>query len=320
MEFHQRLMRRAIGTAAERAIGNAASDPRRAVRNLVDLGATFASGERQKAFFREAQALTSKYKSPWSALLGRAAREADCGSVKLIGINLGYTALACGSRMLEQTAEKWGAAVPWVVCLEPETAEFPELDALISDGNRTGIFTWAMRLQNSNCVRELAGLAARYPENTFWATLPPELAGARNSALLAAPKNIVAAVELRAESVFEPALAELAAQRMLFGFASEDERVFQSEPLLRLLCGKGCLFGVYTGIPPSDEPPVYAEQFFCGDAERNRPMLLINWEQDTRLVGGLAAKGSYSLRAKMSDLRAAGFSLERLVKEKSHKP
>lgn len=315
MEFKRRLMRLAIDSAVERTIPKLKKDHNRGIRSLVDLGAQFASGERQKAFFCKLQEIARNPKNPYSALLIRAVNETDTGIVKRAGVNLGYTALTCGSGLLQNYSAKWAVPLPWMIQLDCPGCSAGQLSGVLREGGSYGILSYIFSVRSREQFTVLAKLAKEFEEYLFWAVIPPFLADMQTAHTVRELKNIVVIAEVSdtAAFPFEP----LKAQQLLYGFLCRDRKPFNDRAFLSAMTASGCLFGVYTGASPLNAAGKRERRFFYTSGKRRLPLALIDLQRDVPEIGGQIVPGSgYQVIHEDAVLRHQ-FDLEAILRESS---
>ncbi len=291
MEFKRRLMRLAIDSAVERTIPKLKKDHNRGIRSLVDLGAQFASGERQKAFFCRLQEIVRNPKNPYSALLLRAVNEADAGIVKRAGVNLGYTALTCGSGLLQNYSALWGTPLPWMIRLDCPGCSAGQLSGVLREGGNYGILSYIFSVRSQEQFTVLAKLAKEFQECLFWAAIPPFLADAQTARTVRELKNIVVVAEISDAAAGFP-FEKLKAQRLLYGFSCRDRKPFDDRAFLSAMTASGCLFGAYTGAAPLKTAGRRERRFFYTSGKKRVPLALIDLQRDMLEIGGQIVPGS----------------------------
>ncbi len=292
MEFKRRLARLAIDSVVERTIPKLRKkDRNRGIRSLVDLGCQFASGERQKAFFCKLQNIARNPKNPYSSLLIRTVNEVDAGIVKRAGVNLGYTALTCGSGLLQKYSALLGTPLPWIIQLDCPGCYAEQLSGILREGGSYGILSYIFTVRSKEQLSVLFHLAKEFEECLFWAMIPSSLADAQTSQAVWELKNIVAIAELSDTATAFP-FEQLKAKQLLYGFLCRDRKSFDDRAFLSLMVESGCLFGVYSGVSPLKPAGKYGQRFFHTDGKQRIPLALVDLQRDALNIGSQIVPGS----------------------------
>lgn len=98
MEFQHRMLRAVVAGIVDKALRDLPRDPKRSLRNLVDLGDSCAKGPQQKLFFARAHAALQSPASPYYQLAADAVSWVDPRALRAMGVNLGASGLTWGGR------------------------------------------------------------------------------------------------------------------------------------------------------------------------------------------------------------------------------
>ena len=93
MEFgfnNDKITKALIRTTIKKALADVQRDPKRSVRNLVDLGLNFADGSNQQYFLQITQSYLSSDNSAYFRLAENIVNEIDHEKLAAYGINFGY--------------------------------------------------------------------------------------------------------------------------------------------------------------------------------------------------------------------------------------
>ncbi|MFR9190512.1 MAG: hypothetical protein ACLVL7_10030 [Anaerotruncus massiliensis (ex Togo et al. 2019)] len=96
MEFQHRMLRAVVAGIVDKALRDLPRDPKRSLRNLVDLGDSCAKGPQQKLFFARAHAALQSPASPYYQLAADAVSWVDPRALRAMGVNLGASGLTWG--------------------------------------------------------------------------------------------------------------------------------------------------------------------------------------------------------------------------------
>ena len=103
MEFgikSEKITKALLKTTIKKALAEIRKDPKRSVRNLVDLGLNFAEGCNQREIFDITQHYLSNENSAYFLLAERMANEIDHEKLTAFGLNFGYNGCTSGARIL----------------------------------------------------------------------------------------------------------------------------------------------------------------------------------------------------------------------------
>lgn len=208
-----------IDTAVTKALRDIQRDPDRSVRNLVDLGQSFAKGRFQKRFLRSAQSMLKDQQSAYYAAARQAVSQVDHANLKTFGINIGYNSCVKGAKRIRGLEAEHGMNIPWMITLEYAPGEgnvsIQTYDAMIRAGKELGIYTYCIRTAAQD-LRDVEPLLSVHGDCAFTVFVAPGgYATALDASRLAAHKNLM--VALCAEDPdFLPAAERLEAARCLY--------------------------------------------------------------------------------------------------------
>ena len=135
-----------VEAAVAKALRDMRTDPKRSVRNLVDLGCSFSGGRFQKAFFKLASNLLKNENSAYYTLAEKLASDVHPELLQKFGVNLGYNSFTCGAQSIREREAVCGYNIPWSLTFHLDSSENPSFEkagALIAEGKTLGIFTYA---------------------------------------------------------------------------------------------------------------------------------------------------------------------------------
>ncbi|MFA9424198.1 MAG: hypothetical protein ACERLG_11505, partial [Sedimentibacter sp.] len=143
-----------IKTAVENGVRYIQDNPKRGVRNLLDLGEYFAEGRFQKDFFELAHEILTNEESCYYNIIENMVKNTNHETITDYGINIGYNSLTYGANIIREHEKKYGRSVPWVIVLDFETTYNVQLlknaiSKLIEDSKKIGIYSY-MILLNKN--------------------------------------------------------------------------------------------------------------------------------------------------------------------------
>lgn len=240
------LTRLLIEGAVGRTLNQVQKDPRRSLRNLVDLGLTFSKGRFQKTFLELAQHMLENEDSAYYSLLDLAVERMDHETMKTFGVNVGYESLTRGARTIRRIEEAEGYNIPWALGME-----LGDLDAardLIRQGMELGIYAYGIEAGQADmaALRELMDEA---PLCAFMLITTGEKLLRQGLEQLEGCRNVY--ISVHADDTGLEAAEALGAGGFLYGVhvLYEDESCIAPEKLERYLDYKP----LAVGLVPRDE-------------------------------------------------------------------
>lgn len=143
-----------IKTAVQKGIKYIEDNPKRGIRNLVDLGEHCATGRFQKVFFDIAHDILTNDHSSYYEIIEKAVKNVNHDTLINFGINLGYNSWTKGANIIRQHEQCYGYSIPWTIVFDFEKKAENQLSCeeicnLISCGKKTGIYCY-MFMINGN--------------------------------------------------------------------------------------------------------------------------------------------------------------------------
>ncbi len=141
----EKLIRAMIEGAVNLALKRAVSDPKRSIRNIIELAVNNSRGRFQRNFFDHAQRMLKNENSAYYTLVERAVKQIDHNILKKFGINLGYNGCTCGAEKIRQNEERMGINIPWAIYISTDGADekfFATLKKTITEGMALGVYVY----------------------------------------------------------------------------------------------------------------------------------------------------------------------------------
>ena len=165
-----------IETTVRQTLKGLQDNPKRSVRNLVDMALHFSEGRFQYRFFQTAHTMLEHQDSAYYALVEDAVKHIETEHLVRFGMNLGYNSCTWGARKIRTNERKLGCNISWTVLLQltsPLLSEhFAQYDRAIDDGESLGIYSWTL-LTRGPC-RNLIPLIQHHPDSAFFLFCQPE--------------------------------------------------------------------------------------------------------------------------------------------------
>lgn len=166
-----------IETTVRQTLKGLQEDPKRSVRNLVDMALQFSKGRFQSRFFETAYVMLKKQDSAYYDLIQDATNHIETEHLVQFGMNLGYNSCTWGAKRIRTNEERLGFNIPWTVLFTLEGSR--SLDRLVQyhkaivEGEQLGIYTWIFFLREVD-VRELLPLLREHPYSAFFLCCSPD--------------------------------------------------------------------------------------------------------------------------------------------------
>lgn len=172
----QSIGRILVETAVRKTIRDIRRDPRRSIRNLVDMAQEFSQGRFQQRFFEEAGQLLHNENSAYYALVQDMAARIDTDRLVTFGMNIGYNGCTLGAALIRSLEAVELFNIPWCISLQLEEKRFlssyDAYERLIAQGQKLGIYTWQLHLDTLK--QETLELASCFPDCAFLLFCPAE--------------------------------------------------------------------------------------------------------------------------------------------------
>ncbi|SMC87620.1 hypothetical protein [Papillibacter cinnamivorans] len=316
MDSHYKMMRATVGVAITRAVSDIETDTKRAVRNLVDLGTQFASGENQKKFFVLANDVLANPQNPYNKMVLELTRNVDKKIIKTVGTNLGFSSLIYGVKQIREELKQNECNIPWLIIFQikpgdPDALITGEIESLIEQGRKLGIFSYVFTLSGKEKTQADTALllAEKYYDCFFLLTVRPEIVDEHFAKRVREVENVAVSVRTKVNPQIgtpsrecQEAFSTLHSQRCMFGFhtlySRENVEMATSVSWLEQMIACHCLFGGYVLKNEEDEELAESVHKFCCEIRggNGKTILAFEWEQDTKFISGLIAPRTGILR------------------------
>ena len=141
MEMNE-LRRAIVRSAVHKGIEEVREDPKRGIRKLVDLGSHFSRGRFQKLTFEVMQKELTDADSAYYAMVMRLIRCVRPEILEEFGLNVGYNIWTHGAQVIRAHEAKHGYNVPWCLVLDLRQGMGYDVDELMRQGEKLGIYAY----------------------------------------------------------------------------------------------------------------------------------------------------------------------------------
>lgn len=171
------MTRTFISAAVDKGFKDIARDPKRSVRQLVDLGTFFAKGRFQKYFFDIFGEMLHNERSSYYQWIHDLVVEADQKQLKTFGMNMAYNSWTVGAKTVRALEQNAGFNVPWTLVFRLDAGGVlteSELDSVVVQGKEMGVFTYIFLCGESYDPQQLLPLLRHHPDCAFLLFLQPQ--------------------------------------------------------------------------------------------------------------------------------------------------
>lgn len=168
------MTRTFISAAVDKGFKDIERDPKRSVRQLVDLGTFFAKGRFQRYFFDIFGEMLRNEHSSYYKWIHDLVVDADQKQLKTFGMNLAYNSWTVGAKTVRALEQTEGHNVPWTIVFRMDKGgklSVEMLDDVIRQGRSMGIYCYVFFCSESYSPLQLAPLFRRYRDCAFMAFL-----------------------------------------------------------------------------------------------------------------------------------------------------
>lgn len=165
-----------IETTVRQTLKGFRANPKRSIRNLVDMALHFSNGRFQSQFFQAAHAMLEHKDSAYYALVEDIVNHVDGEHLVKFGMNLGYNCCMWGAQHIRSNEKRLGCNIPWTILLQMESASCQEhlsqYNQAMEEGENLGIYAW-MLFSHTNPL-ELLPLIKEHPDSAFFLFCQPK--------------------------------------------------------------------------------------------------------------------------------------------------
>lgn len=170
-----------IKTAVENGIKYIEDNPKRGVRNLLDLGEYFARGRFQKDFYDLAHEILNNEDSCYYTIIENMVKNTNHKTIRDYGINIGFNSFTYGANIIREYEKSHEYIIPWVIVLDfklkNENHIFEkEISKFIFSSKRIGIYSYIILLNdNINMLEEVIHVIEKNEDCAFMIFVNPKI-------------------------------------------------------------------------------------------------------------------------------------------------
>ena len=137
-----------IETTVRQTLKGLKENPKRSIRNLVDMSLHFSEGRFQSHFFQTARTMLEHEDSAYYSLVEHSTSHIETEHLVKFGMNLGYNSCTWGAQRIRRNEQRLGFNIPWTVLFQMDDLQcldhLFEYDSAITEGEQLGIYTWGL--------------------------------------------------------------------------------------------------------------------------------------------------------------------------------
>ena len=167
--MNEKIARILVETAVRKTIRDIQQDPRRSMRNLMDMALNFAGGRFQQRFFEKARQMLDREDSAYYALVEDMVKTVSTERLVTFGMNVGYNGCTAGAKTIRQIEEAEGFNIPFCLSIVLDEEIFLQKKdtyiRLIQEGQALGIYIWQLHIPKLN--PEILEFISHFPDSAF---------------------------------------------------------------------------------------------------------------------------------------------------------
>lgn len=165
----EKIVRAMIESSLNLVLKRVKSDPRRSIRNTIELALNNSRGRFQRKLFEGAQKMLKDEDSAYYTLAERVVSDVNHNILKKFGINLGYNGCTCGAERIRSNEEKLGFNIPWAfyISSQRDNDEFADMVCkIVSQGMALGVYVYFI-FGNVSMSERLRSIYRKFGECAF---------------------------------------------------------------------------------------------------------------------------------------------------------
>lgn len=249
-----------LRTTFKRSLADIQRDPKRSVRNLVDLGLQFADGLYQRQILYLAQNYLSNEDSAYFRLAENIVNTIDHDKLINYGINFGYNGCTRGARIIREQEARLGCHIPFLLAFNvssaPDALSVETIADTVSQGIKLGIYIYVI-ICSSEEYERLLNMAAGFSDCAFLFFVNPKRLTREIISRISEIDNIVTSVRFELEN--DSCLKKVRAMRdqgciavAHYRYSPETLNMLLSGEITEMISETGVIAGILYSMPDSD--------------------------------------------------------------------
>ena len=225
----QQMGRTMAENIVRRAFRGMRQDPKRTIRNLVDLGLETSGGDLHRRFMEAAQKILRREDSPYYDMVLRTVQQVDEERLLTFGLNLGWESLTAGAARIRELEQERGHNIPWSLTLHIASSGSMTSGGylrLVLEGMELGIYSYFLMPADDVSVETALNVTAASRNCALILFLPAGYDVKRNLTALSMHPNVLLCLDCGGPE-WEKQADLLRDSRLLYGlhrrYATEGE-------------------------------------------------------------------------------------------------
>lgn len=299
-----KFMHTIIELAVKNGIRYIADNPKRGIRNLLDLGEYFASGGFQKSFFDIVHEILINEQSFYYDKIEDIVKNTSHDIIANFGINIGYNSFTYGANIIREKEKELNYKIPWTIVFDfrkvkEEHLTIDEISNVIEKGKSVGIYCYIILLDYNDILADLCPIIKNNNDCAFSVVISPRIITEKLIFSISGITNLCffIIIDETVEDELQNSISYLRKEKCLYGgcyyynndnfsFITEDEKI--SKKLLSMnanfammiqkpACSKEIFKNIYDYI--------YKSRF-----KTNSPAFIIDLYGDLNRIGNIISE------------------------------
>ena len=297
-----------IQSAIKKGISDIKDNPKRGIRNLLDLGIYFIKDTFQQNIMNTSKLIFDNPNSPYYNMLENVVLNVDENILKTFSFNLGYNSLTSGAKVLKENKEIYKCSIPWIINfnlnnLSDGSLGIDDIIKIVDEGKSLGIYSYAFFL-NKN-IDFLFPLLEKDKDSAFFIMTEKESINEDDLKKINSFKNTFISISMKYNDLnsklFKRKLDLLKSTKSLHGvhsyYNSENTSKITTNKWRRKLKKLNLYSAFYIKSDPSDFiASAKVKQFIKKSFTKKRfNTFLINYKKDIKTIQNSILKDKYCL-------------------------
>lgn len=145
--MNNKLNKILIQSAIKKGISDIKDNPKRGIRNLIDLGRYFIKDKFQQNIMNSSKDILENPDSPYYDMLENVVLNVDEDILKTFSFNLAYNSLTTGAKVLKENKELYKCYIPWIINfdlnnLNDSSLTIDDIIKIVDEGKSLGIYSY----------------------------------------------------------------------------------------------------------------------------------------------------------------------------------
>ncbi len=167
---NDKITKALLRATIKKSLADIQRDPKRSVRNLVDLGLQFADGCNQRGFLEVTRTYLSSENSAYYRLAENIVNEIDHDKLANYGINFGFNGCTMGARILRESEAEYGCHIPFLLAFfvssDSDALKVSDIADTVRQGMQLGIYIYVVICSGDN-YSQLLDMAEEFADCAF---------------------------------------------------------------------------------------------------------------------------------------------------------